>query len=112
MASQEAIRRSVRSWPWIVVASGAAAADRAAIWWLAVPRGSGVCPAVLPAPAGCAAGARVPVAVVWTLIIAGLYAANLAVATTRLRRHRWLLAGALLALLVVVVWGHRSVLYA
>lgn len=72
-------------------------------------RGSRVCPAVLPAPPGCAAGARVPVAVVWTLIIAGFYAVNLPVTTTRLRRHRWLLAG---ALLVVVVWGHRSGLYA
>ena len=102
----------MRSWPWIVLASASAVAGWAAMWWLVIPRGPGVCPAILPAPAGCATEARVPLALLWTLVVAGCYAANLAVVMTRLRRHRWLPAGALLVLLVVVGWGYRSVLYA
>lgn len=101
----------MRAWGWVVAASGVAVAGWAAMWWLAVPRGSGFCPAILPPPAGCASDLRVPVAVVWSVIVAGLYGANLAVCLTRLRRHRWLPAVALVGLLLGVVWGHRSVLY-
>lgn len=97
-------------WPWIAAASGGAVAGVAAMWWLAAPRGAGVCPAILPAPPGCATAARTPVAVTWTLVVAAVYGANLTVCLTRLRRHRWLPAGALLALVVAVLAGYRSVL--
>lgn len=101
----------VRVWPWIAAASGGAVAGVAAVWWLAAPRGSGVCPAILPAPPGCAAAARVPVAVTWTLVVAAVYGVNLVVCLTRLRRHQRLLVGVLLAQVVAVVAGYRSVLF-
>ncbi|UWP81768.1 hypothetical protein [Dactylosporangium fulvum] len=80
----------------------------AGFWWLAVPRFN-VCAAVLPAPAGC--GDRVPIATLWTAIVAVLYVATAIVAFARPHGHRWPFATAITALTIAALWGYRTVLY-
>ncbi len=101
----------MRAWVWGVMATAVTVVGGVLMWRLAAPRGSGgICPSILPAPAGCS-DSRIPVAIVWSAIVAGLYAANLAVWLPRLRRYRWLPAVALVTLAVAAVVGYRSVLY-
>ncbi|WP_127503346.1 hypothetical protein [Actinoplanes solisilvae] len=78
----------------------------AAFWWLAVPRHD-ICSLTFPAPAGCSS-ARVPVAAVWSAVIASSYVVLLFFAA---RRHGAWVVG-LLGLVIGAVWGFYSVLYA
>lgn len=108
---RQRVGRSV-TWVWVASASLVAAAGGAAMWWLAIPRGTGVCFAILPAPPGCASDARIPVAILWSMIITVGYGVHLAVSLSTLRRHTWLVVVTLLILLVAAGWGYRAVLYA
>jgi hypothetical protein len=79
-----------------------------AFWWLAVPRHE-ICAMTLPAPAGCGTH-RVPLATLWSVVTAGLYVVVLRLAA-RAPRSRWWIVAAF-ALIIGVVWGYFSVLYA
>jgi hypothetical protein len=75
---------------------------------LAVPRYD-MCPAVLPAPAGCRIADRVPTATLWTAVVAVLYAASAVVAFAR-PRGRWRpSAVAIATLIVAALWGYEAV---
>lgn len=100
-----------RRWIWVVAATFVAVAAWAAMWHLTVDRGGGVCPAIMPAPPGCAEAARTPVAITGTVVVAGLYAAGLVVLFTRLRRHSWLVATWLVALIVGALWAYQAIRY-
>ncbi|MFC6018153.1 hypothetical protein ACFP2T_18330 [Plantactinospora solaniradicis] len=107
------MRRAVgRASFWTLAAGGAVltVAAWSAFWWLAVPRHE-ICAMTLPAPAGCGSG-RVPVAALWSVVTLGLYAVVLLLAPRMSGRRWWGMGGAVLGLIVGVVWGYFSVLYA
>lgn len=100
---------SSRASLWVVASCGALLAVAWGIyWWLAVPRHE-ICAMTLPAPAGCSRG-RVPVAAFWTAATAGLYGITVFLKIRR-PRSRWGIV-ALLVLILGVVRGYFSVLYA
>lgn len=80
------------------------------VLWLTVPRSGGICPSILPAPAGCGLEARLPLAIAAAVLVLGLGA--LAVWTShRLTdsRWRWLPVAGFTAIATV---GYYAVLYA
>jgi hypothetical protein len=95
---------------WVLVACGAVltAGAWAVFWWLAVPRHE-ICALTLPAPAGCGSG-RVPLATLWSVLTAGCYGA-VVLAAARAPGRWWGIAAAL-GLIIAVIWGYFSVLYA
>lgn len=100
-----------RAWPAITFATLVAALTLAAIWWLAVPRGT-VCPAIHPAPAGCLTANREVAAVLWTAVVALLYVGTVVVARTVGRRRRVLTLMMAGALVVVSMVAYNAVLVA
>ncbi|MET7666938.1 hypothetical protein [Micromonospora luteifusca] len=99
-----------RSWLGVAAATVIAVAAWAVFWWLAVPRFD-VCPAVLPAPAGCRGADRVGTATLWTVIIAVLLLATSAAALVRPRGRWWPFAVGIVVLGMAALWGLRAVLY-
>ncbi|WP_139177786.1 hypothetical protein [Ruania alba] len=76
----------------------------AAIWLVAVPVGV-PCPAIYPPPPGCTVADRASTGVLWTIIIAGVYAGSIALALTVGRRRWWLTGAAMVILVVVAIVG-------
>lgn len=94
----------------LVTAAALALLFVAAYWYVAVPRAL-ICPAIHPAPPGCGAH-RVPAAWVWTAVAALGYGALTAAGLTAGRqRPRWVWRAVVVLVLVLIV-GYRSVLYA
>lgn len=104
-------RLTRRRW-WITAGVGAlvVAGTLAGIWGLVGdgPDG-GICPAVLPAPPGCAD--RLPAAITWTAVLLVAYGAVL-VLTARARRRLVAAGAGLLLLGVLAVVAYRSTLWA
>ncbi|PZR52295.1 hypothetical protein DNL40_12780 [Xylanimonas oleitrophica] len=85
-----------------VVATVALAVALVRIWNLIVPHPPGtVCSLPLPPPPGCDGGARLPLAVAWTAILAAVYLGAAAWAFARPQR-RTVVTGASAAVLVVL----------
>lgn len=93
-----------RTWPATVAAVVLALAGAAVVWFLAVPRFD-VCPAIYPAPPGCATADRVGPGLVATggLVVALVVAIVLLRTVARSRPGRSAVVLAVLGLLVVVL---------
>ncbi|PZG16056.1 hypothetical protein C1I95_18440 [Micromonospora craterilacus] len=99
------------SWFAVAAATVIAVTAWAGYWWLAVPRYD-ICAAVLPAPAGCRIAGRIPIATLWTAIIAVLYLATAALAVVRPRGRWWPFVAGVAVLAIAALWGYRAVQYA
>ncbi|MBQ1028211.1 hypothetical protein [Micromonospora sp. C95] len=97
-------------WLGIAAATGVAATAWTGYWWLAVPRYD-VCPAVLPAPAGCRSADRVSTATGWTAVVAALLLATVVLAAVRPRGRWWPFGLGMVALGLVALWGLWAVRY-
>ncbi|MFG1870443.1 hypothetical protein [Micromonospora arborensis] len=108
--AEAAIPARRRSWLGVAAASVIAVGAWVSYWWFAVPRFD-VCPAVLPAPAGCGGAGRVATATWWTAIVAVLLLATAAAALVRPRGRWWPFAVGIVVLGMAALWGLRAVLY-
>lgn len=103
--------RRVSTWLKAAVASVIAVFGWISMWRLVGSGEGDVCPAIYPAPAGCSTVDRQPTAILWTVIIAVVFAACLWAIFTLGRKRPWIAILLLVLLAVAAVWGHHAVLY-
>jgi hypothetical protein len=101
----------LRSWLWIAAAAAVSGISVATMWRLVYPKADGACAAIAPAPPGCATDARLPIALLWSAILALGLVGNVVLARSRFVRRTVLPLAAVLILMVVGAVAYRAVLY-
>jgi hypothetical protein len=87
----------------IVMATILAAAVVAVVWFVAVPAGPVVCPAIMPPPTNCMFSYREGTAVVLTIVTLAVYVATLVIALTVGRRRPVIVTAGIVVLVVVLL---------
>lgn len=105
-ADATARRRSRIPLRQVVMATIIALVTIVVIWWLAVPAGPVVCPAIMPPPTNCLPSHREGTAIVLTVVTAAIYVTTVVIALTLGRRRPAIASVGVVVLIValLVAW--------